>query len=42
MSKFKEIVHKFRYNIYFFVATTHRHQNHHDHRRRADCDWPGL
>ena len=22
MSKFKEIVHKFRYNIYFFVATT--------------------
>ncbi len=22
MSKFKEILHKFRYNIYFFVATT--------------------
>ncbi len=22
MSKFKEIIHKFRYNIYFFVATT--------------------
>ena len=22
MSKFKKIVHKFRYNIYFFVATT--------------------
>ncbi len=22
MSKFKEIAHKFRYNIYFFVATT--------------------
>ena len=22
MSKFKEIVHKFRYNIYFFIATT--------------------
>ncbi len=22
MSKFKEIVRKFRYNIYFFVATT--------------------
>ncbi len=22
MSRFKEIVHKFRYNIYFFVATT--------------------
>ena len=22
MIKFKEIVHKFRYNIYFFVATT--------------------
>ncbi len=22
MSKFKEVLHKFRYNIYFFVATT--------------------
>ena len=22
MSKFKQIVHRFRYNIYFFVATT--------------------
>ena len=22
MSKFKEILHKFRYNIYFLVATT--------------------
>ena len=22
MSKFKQIVHKLRYNIYFFVATT--------------------
>ena len=22
MSKFKEIFHKFRYNIYFFIATT--------------------
>ena len=22
MSKFKEILHKFRYNIYFFIATT--------------------
>ena len=22
MSRFKEILHKFRYNIYFFVATT--------------------
>jgi hypothetical protein len=22
MSKFKQIVHRFRYNIYFFIATT--------------------
>ena len=22
MSKLKEIIHKFRYNIYFFIATT--------------------
>ena len=22
MSRFKEILHKFRYNIYFFIATT--------------------
>ena len=22
MSKFKEIIHKFRFNIYFFIATT--------------------
>jgi len=22
MSKFKQIVHRFRYNIYFFLATT--------------------
>ena len=22
MSKFREILHKFRYNIYFFIATT--------------------
>ena len=22
MSKFKQIVHSFRYNIYFFIATT--------------------
>ena len=22
MSKFKQVIHRFRYNIYFFIATT--------------------